>query len=232
MADTPYSSARLNHQIANIPIPPKMQGLPLGPNGFPVPWFTPWVHGVPEFRAMDGPRIAEAIRGNLCWVCGQHRGRFMTFVIGPMCSVNRISSEPPSHLECARYSARACPFLSRPNMVRRDDSDLGDDRPAPAGFMSERNPGVTLLYTTRSCRPVRSHTNGGAGAGILFQLGDPTALEWYREGRPATRAEVLESVAGGLPFLEDLAARDPDPVGATAELRRRHAAAQLLFPTQ
>lgn len=31
----------------------------------------------------------------------------MTFVVGPMCELNRISGEPPSHRECAEFSA-AC----------------------------------------------------------------------------------------------------------------------------
>jgi hypothetical protein len=35
-----------------------------------------------------------------------------SFVVGPMCGINRNSAEPPSHKECAQWSARNCPFLS------------------------------------------------------------------------------------------------------------------------
>lgn len=221
---------RLNPQAALIPLPEKMKGLPVGPNGFVVPWFVPWVEGQPEFRAMDHEKLIRAVRENLCWVCGQHRGRWMTFVIGPMCLVNRISSEPPSHLECARYSARVCPFLSRPKMVRRDASDLFEEGSCPAdhaaGKMIERNPGVTLLYTTRSFEPFRPSLGN---AGYLFALGDPTGVEWYREGRLATRAEVEESVRTGLPALEDMARQDPHS-GALVALRQKVEAAVKHYP--
>jgi hypothetical protein len=218
---------RLNAAIEGIPIPAKMAGLPIGPNGFPVPWFTPWIDGVPEFRAAASGKIAQAVRESRCWVCGEHRGRWLTFVIGPMCAINRVSSEPPAHLECARYSALACPFLARPRMVRRDASDL-ETKEAP-GFMSDRNPRVTLLYTTRIMRPFRAPTGGG---GILFRLGEPTSLEWYREGRPASRAEVEESVRTGLPFLEELARQEEDQAAALADLHALQAAAETLYPRE
>ena len=99
-------AVKLNPQIAALPLPANMRGLPLDPErGFPVPWFVPWLDGKPEFRAMDPKKILEAVAKRKCWVCGQHLAQHgMTFVIGPMCLVNRVSSEPPSHLECAQYS--------------------------------------------------------------------------------------------------------------------------------
>lgn len=73
--------------------------------GFPVPWFVDWVPAsqdggtvlIPEFRAMDGEKLVAAINQRLCWVCGEGLGKFMTFVAGPMCGINRTSAEPPSH---------------------------------------------------------------------------------------------------------------------------------------
>jgi hypothetical protein len=34
-----------------------------------------------------------------------------------------------------------------------------------------------------------------------FQIGEPEHVEWWRESRPATRAEVDEAIEGGMPFL-------------------------------
>lgn len=203
-------------------LPPKMAGLPIDKHGRPVPWFVaPWYDTDPDFRVMDGRKLEDAHRFNLCWVCGTHRGRNVTFVIGPMCAVNRISAEPPSHLDCALYSAVHCPFLSRPEMVRRSGEKPVGSYPPP-GEMIARNPGVTLLWTTRDYRPIQ------VGTGYLFELGDPTQVQWFCQGRPATREEVLASITSGMPLLEHAAAREG--AGALAELGQLHDAALELVP--
>lgn len=100
-------------------LPARMRKLPVDKRGFPVPWFVPWVDGQAIFPAMDARKRNLAWRDRLCWVCGERIGRVQAFVIGPMCAVNRTSSEPPSHLECARFSARRCPFLARKRCPKR-----------------------------------------------------------------------------------------------------------------
>ena len=195
---------KLNQSIAHIRIPERMKRLPLSERGYPVPWFVAWLTpdgkraepgtGTADFRIVDTPKVAQAHNRHLCWLCGQTLGQFKTFVVGPMCLVNMTSAELPSHLECSAYSVRACPFLSKPAMRRNDNGK--DAFVRPAGDMLERNPGVTLLLTTKSYRPF-SDGNGG----VLFEMGEPVALDWYREGRKATRAEVLASVDSGMPHL-------------------------------
>src|SRR5262245_64102945 len=89
--------------------PARMAALPIH-RGYPVPWFVGWVDGpdgpVPEFRCADQRKLALAITDRLCWVCGGPLGRMMTFVLGPMCGVNRISAEPPCHYDGARCAAK------------------------------------------------------------------------------------------------------------------------------
>ena len=36
----------------------------------------------------------------------------------------------------------------------------------------------------------------------LLELGNPDSVTWWREGRPATRQEVMETFRSGLPLLE------------------------------
>lgn len=73
-------------------IPARIQNLPVDPvRKFPVPWFVAWVDGKPEFRAADQRKLVIAIQEKRCWVCGEPLGRFMTFVVGPMCGLNRTS---------------------------------------------------------------------------------------------------------------------------------------------
>lgn len=194
------------------PLPPRIARLPKDHRGFPVPWFVAWQDGVPDFRVVGPGKIAEAHNKKRCWVCGEPRGVHLCFPIGPMCSINRTIAEPPSHYECARFSAMACPFLSKPRM-RRNEKDLPGDAQLPAGNMIKRNPGVTCLWVTRSYRPFR------VDSGVLFRIGEPERVEWWAEGRPATRAEVEQSVTSGLPLLlEPAEAQGSEAVKALEEL--------------
>jgi hypothetical protein len=206
-------------------MPRKMAGLAIDHRGFPVPWFVAWQDGKPVFPAMDPRKLQRAIVRNLCWVCGGELGRIKAFVIGPMCAVNRTSAEPPCHLECARFSALNCPFLSKPAMGRVPIEHYGGTRENTPGVMLERNPGVTLIWQTRRYELF----DDGAG-GTLFDIGKPHSVEWYARGRRATRLEVLESIETGIPHLEALVEADPDRAGAQAELDRRLAAALELVP--
>jgi hypothetical protein len=189
-------------------MPARIALLPVSERGYPVPFFVDYIDGKPEFRAMDPAKFSACVRQNLCWVCGQRLGRYKCFAIGPMCAVNRISSEPPSHVECAEWSAKACPFLSNPNMVRREHG-LPEDRRS-AGVMIKRNPGVTLLWTVTRYG-IEKESNG-----VLFSLHDPESVSWWCESRPATRGEVEASVADGLPLLEAACKSDQERVELAA----------------
>src|SRR5215510_13198920 len=169
----------LNASIRAIPLPTRMRHLPISATGYPVPWFVNWLDGEPDFRVVGPGRIGRAIRADLCWLCGETLGKFKAFTIGPMCAVNRVSSEPPSHRECAEYAVQACPFLTRPRM-RRNEKDVPEDRIDPAGIMIPRNPGVALIWITRDYSPFRAR-----GGGYLFHLDEPESLHFYAEGRPA-----------------------------------------------
>lgn len=183
------------------PLPSRMQTLKLDHRGYPVPWFVAWIEGKPDFRVMDGEKLVSAVRFKKCWVCGSPLGRLFTFCIGPMCAINRTIGEPPSHFECADFSARACPFLSMPKAKRRESNIPENTTVSPTGL--KRNPGVVLLWTTDRYSIIR----GNAGE-PLFRLGEPRDLHWIAEGRTATREEILESINSGLPLLRDLAEQE------------------------
>jgi len=218
----------LRHDIAE---PPKlMRHLPIDKRGYPVPWFVDWLpNGEPEFRAMDRRKFNAAIDDKLCWTCGNKLFGEQVFCIGPMCAVNRLSSEPASHWQCAVYAAQNCPFLSKPQMVRRKDglTDVG----AAAGEMIERNPGVTLLWYTRYHRILEIRNRPGAGNGRLFQLGRAYKVEWYCRGRIATRAEIVDSIESGIPLLREQAAKYDGPEGVI-HLENQITKAWRLVPKQ
>ena len=182
-------------------LPRRMRGLPVDARGYPVPWFVEWIDGIPDFRIVKRDAVTDAIRFKKCWICGDRMGRFGAFVIGPMCTVNRLSSEPPSHRECAEFAAKACPFLVRPGAKRREANMTRQKKEAP-GNMLLHNPGVAAVWISDRWKPFRVED------GILFDVGQPTEIHWYREGRAATTREILAGIDSGLPALMELAEKE------------------------
>jgi hypothetical protein len=194
----------LRPELGTLPL--RLRRLSIDHRGYPVPWFVAWENGAPEFRAMDPQKFARAIRERRCWVCGEVLGQYLAFVIGPMCAVNRTSAEPPCHHECAVWSAQHCPFLSRPHMVRREN-DLPDDVRVGEAAIA-RNPGCAGVWVTKSYRLEK--VPGQSASGYVLRIGDPTRVEWFAEGRLASRVEVLASIDSGLPLLEATCDKERD----------------------
>jgi hypothetical protein len=196
----PFNHGATPAPEAAIHIPDRIKRLPVL-RGYPVPFFVGKIDGEYDFRLADPEKLSASIKGNLCWVCGETLGRNKSFVIGPMCGITRTSAEPPSHHECAVYSATACPFLTRPNMKRRDHENLKADSVQPAGCTIERNPGCCAVWTTTS---YQLFSVGDERGGSLIRVGEPEKVEWFAEGRVATRDEVMESINSGIPILRKM----------------------------
>lgn len=196
-------------------LPRRLRKLPIDKRGYPVPFFVAWVNGEPEFRAMDSVKWAHCVKFNRCWTCGDKLGKYKTFVVGPMCALNLTTAEPPSHLDCARWSARNCPFLSVSKMQRREDEYTTSLEKNVAGHMIKRNPGVALLYTTTSYKIFRDEKGRP-----LIEMGLVEKYEWWAEGKLAKREQVEESIRTGVPLLRELAELDGPDAIADLELRQ------------
>lgn len=211
----------LNAAIKDIPLPARLARRPVSERGFPVPWFVSFIGGKWDFVNLDPRKIGEAYRRKICWLCGEPLGQYLCFVIGPMCSINRVSSEPPAHRECAEYAVRACPFLARPNARRNDKAHFGKVEDIP-GNAIEHNPGATLIWVTKSFRPIP------VPGGHLFEVGEPREVAWYAEGRTATREEIDAAFAKGLPHLRRVATSEG--ADAVQELEKKYRDAMRLLP--
>jgi hypothetical protein len=222
--------------VALPEMPKRIARLPKDERGYPVPRFVEWLKqgldgqmiaarptdpsAKPDFRYARPEYRNQAFRHGYCWVCGEQMGVHKIYAIGPMCVVNRVTMEPASHRECAEYSVKACPFLLRPRMRRLP---MGADEPRHvAGKMIERNPGCTCLYETKTA------TSFQAEGGWLIRLGEPTRVDWWAEGREATRQEIKDSIDSGYPILMDMAMQQG--IEAVDELVRMKFAALKLLP--
>lgn len=187
-------------------MPARIRSLPVDRRGFPVPFFVDWIEvgdGVkePDHRMVRRSAATEALSFNKCWICGQQLGQYKVFPIGPMCAINKISAEPPSHLDCAVFAVKACPFMANPSAKRNERGLTGEEQCASGGTMIRRNPGVMALWVTKSFRGERLSN------GLVFRMGPPERIEWWKEGRAATRDEVVEAIDSGCPILQAEAAK-------------------------
>lgn len=212
-------------------MPRSVERLPRDERGYPIPWFVSWQDGEHDFRVMDTDKLIRIAKGHdrSCWVCGQRLPRLSAYVIGPMCAVNRISSEPTSHVECATYAALTCPFLANPKRTRKPDehTPFGQPTKEMAGVGILRNPGVSLVWVISGRpKPFNVPKTARGGSGILFNIGTPVEAKWYAHGRDATRAEVEAALDSGLPTLMDAAPSPP----AKAVLRAHLSHARRYLP--
>lgn len=221
MTSTITSASPYNAQIRQFPMPSRIASLPVSKNGFPVPYFVEKVDGEYDLRVMSRPKLYSCFHQKKCWTCGQPLGRHRALVLGPMSIINRIVSEPPSHLDCACYAAQVCPFLANPRM-RRNEKDMPDGKVEPPGHHSNRNPGMVAVWVADDIRLER------VPGGDLFTFGDPTSLLWFTQGRAASREEILAAFANAVPFLEAVA-KDDGPAGMK-ELDRLVTRARALLP--
>lgn len=190
------------------PLTSRIARLPVDKRGYPVPFFVAWPkgpRGEPDFRLADPQKWKLCHLAKLCWVCGERLHAPRAFVIGPMCTVTRTTAEPPSHLECAEWSIKGCPFLTKPQMVRREDELTERHKCNVGGIMEERNPGVMAIWLTDSYATFPDHNHR-----TLIKVSEPHYVTWWREGRPATRAEVIEGIETGFVKLMALTANEDE----------------------
>lgn len=185
------------------PLPERVRKLPLESRGYPIPWFACTLDdGTRDIRVADNVKRVLAVKRRLCWICGEQLGQFLAFVIGPMCAVNRNTAEPPSHRECAEFAVQACPFMLHPKADYRGSNLPDGTTTSPTGLPG--NPGATCIWITRSFKPYRVP----GSKEWLINIGDPVEVQWWSEGKRATRARIMEALDARLPILRRYAELD------------------------
>lgn len=172
--------------------------------GYVVPYFVAWYLGdelvdertpgaKPDFRVVDIRRAAVCRQRNVCWLCGKQLGSFKWFVFGPSSALGRLSVEPPSHKECAHYAVVTCPFMLTPGRGPRETSRPVEIVPD----MQPTNPGLVVLWSTKTYKLIPRDPPRGI---YYYEPGEPHVVEFWREGRKATREEIEQSINHALSY--------------------------------
>jgi len=171
-------------------LPERMRRLPIDDRGYPIPEFVSNLDGKRDFRVVSLEHLAKCIRNGVCWICGNPLEVRKVFVVGPLAAIQAVCNEPPSHVECAEFAVRACPFLLLPKAQHRPN-DIPNIQKMPGSM--NRNPGACCLYTVTGYS--RHEKPDGR---IVFRTGPALRVVWYTQGRPALRSEVLSAIEESL----------------------------------
>lgn len=196
--------------------PPRILRLPRDRRGYPIPRFVKVIDGVPDFRITDRSHWMRCVLRHLCWVCGDPLGRHAAFVCGPSTAMTRTSTEPPSHLDCARGALQICPYIMHPRRGR-DERGLEDHVPVPGIAAIDRNPGVWLLWVT-------DHYEARRTQAPIIDMGSPSLIEWWTIGRRATPDEAK--------FVVDRAVGELAKFNPRTDLSKLRQDAEVLISTE
>lgn len=138
-------------------------------------------NGNADFRVLDDRRVSYCLEHRRCAMCGEPLGRHLHFVGGPLCAVNGLFYDPPTHKECAEYALQACPHLARlkGRFARIPDSIPGAAHIVIGALASDEKQDIfALMHTT-------DFTFGRDHAGMMLIKAKLPWLDvaWWREGK-------------------------------------------------
>jgi hypothetical protein len=140
-----------------------------------------------------------------------------------MSVIEGATPELPNHHECAVFSVTSCPHLATPLARHSEKYNDHPDYGRRANIAKIRT-GATAIWTTKG----RGAMPFPAGDGVLFGLEEPSSLDWYAAGRPATASAVREAIAVGLPILLKAAEAEQ----RTTQFKRRLEWLEQWIPTE
>lgn len=101
-------------------MPERIARLERDKRGYPIPWnVLRGVDGVPIFTVNNDQRHWQAIRQELCPICGERLGRWRWWAGGPRAAFHEHGwyLDLPGHRECIRFALETCPYLAAPSYI-------------------------------------------------------------------------------------------------------------------
>ncbi len=156
----------------SIPIPDLMKDLPMW-KGLPIPYFTLIVDGVPDFTAVEFMRVNQCMMNETCGICGKPitDGKFC-FIGGELSVKNRVYIDPASHVACAYYAAKACPYLAgtKRQYAKEGRAEKAEDIHILMSMKDQPRPKRMAIYIAKSYEMF--FENGGylCKAGLAWKI--------------------------------------------------------------
>ena len=144
----------------------------------PIPYVNDAGDGVHDFTVVIAEKGYEVGTSRRCGLCGQQLDYWIAFLGGPSTVTNRLYTDPPMHVDCAKASLRLCPYIARRNMKRVPEERTAGHALTPAGFV-DAHPEAYVLYITRDYKVVRLPQPDGEFA-VGFRPAAPKELLTYR----------------------------------------------------
>lgn len=180
----------------DVPMPDRIAQLERDSRGYPVPFIVlKDPSGKHQFAVNDIQRTWEAVRENLCHICGQKLDSNPWFVGGPASALlnddRAVYHDGPMHHDCMQYALRVCPHLTQ---IMTRSLDLGPikERLANQGIGTWDNtviPGVPEIFVAVQAWRFGVYQDQG---GPQFHVFKPyKKMEYWQHGEMCERREGI-----------------------------------------
>jgi hypothetical protein len=183
-----------------IEMPYRIARLPRDRRGYPIPWNVfRGVDDAPIFTVNDSPKSLEAVRRELCPICGERLGTWKWFVGGIRSAFHPRGAyaDLPGHHDCERFALATCPYLSLPNYLGR--IDIPDPSKIPAGgagfvdhTMIEERPEVFVAVASDKMEVV--NLLEGSLTPVVVPKKPHLAYEFWFHGKQIGEAEAMPAM--------------------------------------
>jgi hypothetical protein len=180
-------------------MPYRIARLPRDRRGYPIPWnVLLGVGEAPLFTVNDTSKHLEAIRRELCPICGERLGSWRWFVGGIRSAFDPRGAyyDLPGHRDCERYALQVCPYLSAPVYLGRinvaDPSKIPDKVRLVDITMLPERPEVFVAVASDKLDivDVRAMTP------VIVPKKPHLAYEFWRHGKELSAKEALPVLRG------------------------------------
>jgi hypothetical protein len=171
--------------------------------GYPVTFVTfVGPDGRADFKVIDERKKMICLRNRLCGMCGQKLGDTIALIGGEKSVKSGFFTDPPMHSECARYAARTCPYLCRPDRnyskAPPKHAALGEVIVRDYELVDEGIPKRLAIYYTKTYDPCQIKNHGPL---LYVKAGPATSIDWTI--MPATNLDPPEDRSPNKPEPED-----------------------------
>jgi hypothetical protein len=196
-----------------VTVPARIARLPRDPRGYPIPWNVLRTESDVFFTVNDDRRSWQALREDLCPICGEKLDSLIWFVGGPRSAFHPDGwyLDLPGHQECIEYALQTCPYLAAPKYLGRVDVVHPGKLPPEAAVLIDETmiPDRPELFVAVGCSAIQMLKRPFPLSPYL-KPGNPSQWTFWRHGQqiPVHRA---------LPILRGMFGADWMPPATTVQ---------------